>query len=155
VIKEFEFFHGVVFARLFHRGQQVVSIRAFDPESNAAYVVDDSIGIYVKYSSKRMTPWRFTFSPEHKREIERLRGSVPKVFIVLVCNDDGIACLSYSELKTVLNDQHETHQWISATRHKREMYSIEGSNGRLESKVGKDDFPNKIFCLDRKAASSI
>jgi hypothetical protein len=145
VIKEFEFFHGVVFARLLHGTQRLVSIRAFDPESNAAYVVDDSIGIYIKYSSKRMTPWSFTFSPEHKREIEQLRASIPKVFVVLVCNDDGVVCLSDAELKTILDDQAESHQWVSATRHKREMYSVEGSKGRLESKVGKDDFPNKLF----------
>ena len=145
MIKEFEFFHGVVFARLLHGTQRLVSIRAFDPNSNAAYVVDDSIGIYIKYSSKRLTPWRFTFSPEHKREIENLRSSKPRVFVVLVCNDDGIVCLTYSELNTILDDQHENHQWISASRHKREMYSIEGSNGRLEFKVGKDDFPNKLF----------
>jgi hypothetical protein len=145
VIKEFEFFHGIVFARLLHGTQRLVSIRAFDPESNAAYVVDDSIGIYIKYSSKRMTPWRFTFSPEHQREIEQLRGSITKVFIVLVCNDDGVVCLNYAELKTLLDDQDENHQWISATRRKREMYSIEGSNGRLEFKVGKADFPDKLF----------
>jgi len=145
VIKEFEFFHGVVFSRLLHGTQRLVSIRAFHPESNAAYVVDDSIGIYIKYSSKRMTPWRFTFSADHRKEIEKLRASMPKVFVVLVCNDDGVVCLSHAELKTILDDQDESHQWMSATRHKREMYSIEGSNGRLECKVGKDDFPNKLF----------
>ena len=145
MIKEFEFFHGVVFSRLLHGTQRLVSIRAFHPESNAAYVVDDSIGIYIKYSSKRMTPWRFTFSPDHRKEIEKLRASMPKVFVVLVCNDDGVVCLSHAELKTILDDQDESHQWMSATRHKREMYSIEGSNGRLECKVGKDDFPNKLF----------
>jgi len=145
VIKEFEFFHGVVFARLLHGTRRLVSIRAFDPDSNAAYVVDDSIGVYIKYSSKRMTPWRFTFSPEHKDEIQQLCASIAKVFIVLVCNDDGVVCLSYNEFKKILNDQCKGHQWVSATRHKREMYSIEGSNGHLESKVGKDDFPNKLF----------
>jgi hypothetical protein len=145
VIKEFEFFHGVVFARLLHGTRRLVSIKAFDPESNASYVVDGSIGIYIKYSSKRLTPWRFTFSPEHKQEVEQMRASMPNVFVVLVCNDDGVVCLSYDELKTILDDEHQNHQWISATRHKRQMYSIEGSSGRLEFKVGKDDFPNKLF----------
>lgn len=145
MIKEFEFFHGVVFTRLLHGTQCQVSIKAFNPTSNASYVVDDTLGIYIKYSSKRMTPWRFTFSPEHKTEIELLRASMPKVFIVLVCNDDGVVCLSYDELKRILNDQQEGFQWISATRHKREMYSIEGSDGRLEFKVGKNDFPKKLF----------
>jgi hypothetical protein len=145
VIKEFEFFHGVVFARILHGTQRLVSIRAFEPSSNASYVLNDTIGIYIKYSSKRMTPWRFTFSPEHKREIEKLCASVPKIFVALVCNDDGVVCLSYAELKTVLDDHRENHQWISAIRHRREMYSIEGSDGSLEFKVGKNDFPGKLF----------
>lgn len=148
MIKEFEFFHGVVFARLLHGTQRLVSIRAFNPNSNAAYVVDNTIGIYIKYSSKRMTPWRFTFSPEHRTEIEQLRASMLEVFVVLVCSDDGVVCLSYDELKRILSDQDAGHQWISATRHKREMYSIEGSSGRLEFKVGKDDFPSKLFAAD-------
>jgi hypothetical protein len=122
-----------------------VSIRAFDPGSNSAYILDDSIGIYIKYSSKRMTPWRFTFSPQHSAEIEKLRASTPEIFGVLVCNDEGVVCLSHAELKTVLDDRDENHQWISATRHKREMYSVEGSDGRLRLKVGANDFPRKLF----------
>ena len=145
MIKEFEFFHGVVFTRLLHGTQRPVSIQAFKPTSNASYVVDDTVGIYIKYSSKQMTPWRFTFSQTHKTEIDLLRANMPNVFIVLVCNDDGVVCLSYDELKRIMSDQQEGFQWISATRHKREMYSIEGSDGRLEFKVGKNDFPKKLF----------
>ena len=44
---------------------------------------------------------------------------------MLVCNDDGVVCLSHDELERILDDQEEGFQWISATRHKREMYSIE------------------------------
>jgi hypothetical protein len=145
VIKEFEFFHGVVFARILHGTQRLVSIKAFEPSSNASYVLDDKIGIYIKYSAKRMTPWRFTFSQQHRTEIKQLHASIPNVFIALVCNDDGVVCLSYNELEGILDDQQEGFQWISATRHKREMYSIEGSDGRLEFKVGKNDFPAKLF----------
>jgi hypothetical protein len=145
VIKEFEFFHGVVFARILHGTQRLVSLRAFEPSSNASYVLNDKIGIYIKYSSKRMTPWRFTFSQEHKMEIKMLRASIPNVFIVLVCNDDGVVCLSHNELERILGDQEKGFQWISATRRKREMYSIEGSDGRLEFRVGKNDFPAKLF----------
>jgi hypothetical protein len=145
VIKEFEFFHGVVFARILHGMQRLVSIRAFEPSSNASYVLDDKIGIYIKYSSKRITPWRFTFSKDHGSEIESLKAGVPRVFILLVCNDDGVVCLSYQELKQILNDPGDRFQWVSATRHKREMYSVRGSDGSLEFKVGKKDFPEKLF----------
>lgn len=145
MIKEFEFFHGLVFARILHATQRPLSIRPFGSTSNASYVVNDFVGIYIKYSSKRMTPWRFTFTKEHQDEIEVLKKSFNRVFLILVCNDDGIVCLSYSELKKILDSHHDPIEWISATRHKREMYGVKGSNGTLDFKIGKSDFPEKMF----------
>lgn len=145
MIKEFEFFHGLVFARILHRTQQTLSIKLFQSSSNASYILNETTGVYVKYSSKRMTPWRFTFRSEHQAEIDLLKANFDKVFLLLVCNDDGVVCLSYSELKQLLDNQHEPIEWISATRHKREMYAVKGSNGELDFKVGKIDFPEKLF----------
>ncbi len=145
MIKEFEFFHGLVFARILHGTQCPLYIRTFQSVSNASYVVNDTIGIYIKYSAKRMTPWRFTFMKDHQEELDLLKSNFKNVFLVLVCNDDGVVCLSYSELTKILDNQHDPIEWISATRHKREMYSVRGSNGELDFKIGQNDFPEKIF----------
>jgi hypothetical protein len=145
MINEFEFYHGVVFARIIHGTQRPLYVRPFQSTSNASYIVNDTIGIYIKYSSKRMTPWHFTFMKEHQDEIDLLKANLTNVFLVLVCNDDGVVCLGYSELKSILDDQHDSIEWISATRHKREMYSVKGSNGELNFKIGQNDFPEKIF----------
>lgn len=145
MIKEFEFFHGVVFARILHGTQRPFSVRTFQSVSNASYVVNDTTGIYIKYSAKRMTPWHFTFKKDHQEEIDLLKANFKRVFLLLVCNDDGVVCLSYSELKQILDDQHDPIEWISATRHKRTMYSVKGSNGKLNFKIGQGDFPEKLF----------
>ena len=145
MIKEFEFFHGVVFARILHGTRHAVSLKPFQSESNASYVVNEAIGIYIKYSSKRMTPWRFTFLKQHQAEIDSLKSAVKNVFLILVCNDDGVLCLSYSELKQILDSQHGSFEWISATRHKREMYAVKGSDGELNFKIGQNEFPKKLF----------
>lgn len=145
MIKEFEFFHGVVFARILHGTQRAASLKPFRSASNASYVINETIGIYIKYSSKRMTPWRFTFLKEHQAEIDLLKSSFKNVFLVLVCNDDGVLCLSYAELKQILDSQHGSIEWISATRHKREMYAVKGSDGELDFKIGQNDFPKKLF----------
>ena len=145
MIRDFEFFHGVVVARILHGTQRPLSIRPFQSVSNASYVVNDTVGIYIKYSSKRMTPWRFTFSKRHQQEIDLMKASFKQVFLVLVCNDDGIVCLNYSELKQILDNQHEPIEWISAARHKREMYLVKGSTGELDFKIGQSDFPEKLF----------
>jgi hypothetical protein len=145
MIKEFEFFHGLVFARILHRTQPALSLKLFQSGSNASYVLNGTTAVYIKYSSKRMTPWRFTFRNEHQAEIDLLKSKFDRVFLLLVCNDDGVVCLSYSELKQLLDNQHEPIEWISATRHKREMYAVKGSNGELDFKIGKNDFPEKLF----------
>ncbi len=148
MIKEFEFFHGLVFARILHGTQRPLSIKPFQGGSNAAYVLNEKIGIYIKYSGGRMTPWRFSFKREHQLEIEQMKKGLKEVFLLLVCNDDGVVCLNYSELKQILDDQHDAIEWISATRHKREMYAVKGSDGKLGFKVGPNDFPEKLFNAD-------
>lgn len=148
MIREFEFFHGLVFARILHGIKNPISITSFPTESNASYIINEKIGIYIKYSSKRLTPWRFTFKKEHQEEIEMMRQSLKDVFLILVCNNDGIVCLSYPELKQILDDQVEDIEWISATRRKHEMYAIKGSNGKLDFKIGPNDFPEKIFDIN-------
>lgn len=145
MIKDFEFFHGLVFARILHATQRSLSLRPFQSLSNCSYIVNETIGIYIKYSSKRMTPWRFTFLKEHQDEIELMRNDGLKVYLVLVCNDDGIVCLNHSELKQILDSQHAPIEWISATRHKREMYAVKGSDGELDCKIGQNEFPAKLF----------
>ena len=145
MIKEFEFFHGLVFARILHRTQPALSLKLFQSGSNASYVLNGTTAIYIKYSSKRMTPWRFTFRSEHQAEIDLLKSKFDKVFLLLVCNDDGVVCLSYTELRQLIDNQHEPIEWISATRHKREMYAVKGSNGELDFKIGKNDVPEKLF----------
>lgn len=145
MIRDFEFYHGLVFARILHATQRPLSIRPFQSASNSSYVVNDTIGIFIKYSSKRMTPWRFTFMVEHQKEIDLLKAHYEKVFLVLVCSDDGVVCLSYAELKQIFDNQHDPIEWISATRHKREMYLVKGSNGELDFKIGQSEFPNKLF----------
>jgi hypothetical protein len=98
---------GLVFARILHGTQRPLSLRPFQSVSNAAYVANDTVGIYIKHSAKRMTPWRFTFMKEHQEEIDLLKSNLAKVFLVLVCGDDGVACLSFSELKQLLDNQHD------------------------------------------------
>ncbi len=148
MIKEFEFFHGLVFARILHGTQRPLSIRPLSSGSNAAYIVNEKIGIYIKYSGKRMTPWRFSFKKEHQEEIEFMKKSLKEVFLLLVCNDDGIVCLNYTELKQILDNQINNIEWISATRHKSEMYAVKGSDGELGFKIGLNDFPEKIFNIN-------
>src|ERR1700674_4542770 len=144
MINEFEFYHGVAFARMLHVVQKELAIKPYSPSDNAAYVVNGSIGIYIKYSAKRLSPWRFSFQQRHRDRIAEMKRNVGDVFVLLVCNDDGVVILTFDEFKQVLNEAEEGTEWISATRNRRQMYSIKGSDGNLGFKVGKDEFLEKL-----------
>lgn len=145
MIKEFEFFHGLVFARILHATQRPISIEPFPSPSNASYVINKEVGIYIKYSSKRMSPWRFSFMAEHQEEIVEMKKYYNTVVLVLVCNDDGIVCLNYQEIRKILDEQIDPVEWVSVSRNPREMYSVKGSNGELDFKIGANEFPKKLF----------
>jgi hypothetical protein len=145
MLKEFEFYHGIVFARMLHGLEKEVSLKPYPSKDNASYVVNGKIGIYIKFSTKRLSPWRFSFQKRHEEEILEMKQKIGEVFLLLVCHDDGIVTLDFEEFKKILNEGHGEFEWISAARNRREMYSINGSDGKLEFKIGKDDFPRKIF----------
>jgi hypothetical protein len=142
---DFAQFHGILLTRIVHASTDSVSIRLFAIDSNSSYVINDTIGLYVKYCAKRMSPWRFSFSTKHHNEIEALHKHCLKSFIVLICNNDGIACLCYDEFRQVIDLNHHGTESIRVARPPRSMYSISGTDGKVRFKIGDSDFPRRLF----------
>ncbi|NMH28720.1 hypothetical protein [Flavobacterium silvaticum] len=148
MIKEFEFYHGVVLSKLVHYDGNEVKIKLYPSPTNASYILNNNIGLYIKHSTKRMSPWRFTFQRDHQDEIAEMAKRQSEMFLLLVCGEDGIVVLNFQELKVILDHFHQETEWISATRTKNTEYTIKGSDGKLKYKVGKKDFPRKIFSMN-------
>lgn len=145
MIKEYEFYHGVVLARLIHGSKKPLCINKYPTPDNASYVIGEKAGIYIKYSSKRMSPWRFTFLKEHQDLILEMKILLDEVFVIFVCHDNGIACLSYKEFKLLLDENHGRIEWVSIYRGPREKYEVNGQDGKLPNKIGDSDYPTKIL----------
>jgi len=158
MIKEFEIYHGVVFARLINASQATLCMASYRPENNASYCLKNgnrTAGLYIKHSSKRLSPWRYTFLQEHQDEISQMKAEFGEVFVVLVCGKNGIVVLNYAELKSILDHNHESAEWVSVARGKRQMYTVKGTDGALDFKVGEKDFPRKILdylCVETTSA---
>ena len=142
--REFEFFHGLALCKLIHFNK-IHSIKLYLTKSNSSYVLNGDIGVFIKYSTKRLSPWRFSFLKEHQDEIRQMKEKLMRVFVLLVCNTDGVVCLEYGEMKKILDEEHEEIEWISASRKRREHYVVNGSDGKLKFRIGPGDFPKKIF----------
>ena len=107
----FEFYHGAVLAKLLYKGTEL-KIKAFPSDGNCTFSINNKIGLYIKYSKKRMTPWVFTFKKKHQEEFQILSELHKKTFLALVCGDDGIACLEYDQFKKIFHTNVDDFEWI-------------------------------------------
>jgi len=94
-------------------------------------------GIYVKHSTKRMSPWRFTFTIEQAADLLDLEVKYPDSFMMFVCGDDGIVTLSFAELHDIVDFQQSDNAWVSITRPPRSQYAVAGNKGELDRKVAR------------------
>ena len=137
MIDKQEYYHGAAIIRLLEdeRCQKV-------QKHNLGYTVNDESLIFLKYSTKSRSPWRFSFSSDEIERLNSLANSFRKIIIVLICGGDGICTISWQEAAGLLaNDA----GWISAKRNFNEQYGIAGSQGKLKGKVSLREWPSIVF----------
>jgi len=142
-VNTIDFFHGAILLKIINNGP--TRLKRYQ-RNNSSYIIDEELGIYCKYSQKRISPWVFSFSEKHVAEIKKFQSNIESIFIALLCNDNGICCLNFQEFCTLLSIENKNFpKWIKASRLKGEKYSVSGSDGKLKYKIGNSDFPNKIY----------
>jgi len=152
-------YHGAVFKELIEGLSNIENSIYYSitptNESRSGYVIEVisrnqpnsqpiKLGLFIKHSTKRRTPWRYSFQYVHQLEMDLLRDECDEVFLVLVPGDDGIASVNYSTLKEILDENYEEVEWVSLSRKPNQSYRIAGTDGRLESTLAKNTFPNLI-----------
>lgn len=139
----YTFFHGSALVRLIH-DSRTYSVKLY--RGNNCYLVNEKSCIYLKHSTKRISPWSFTFQREHMVEIASLCNQNKNLFVVLICSDDGVCCLSYDELAQVIFfGSISQSKFVRVSRSPREKYAVSGSDGKLKHKIGDNDFPGKVL----------
>jgi hypothetical protein len=145
MIRKVEYYHGAVLARLVRAEEQRAIAIRLHPGCRSAYVLDERIALYVKYSTNRLSPWTFAFGVDHQAEIARLQDEFREVLVALVCGLDGVACLRGFEYQRVLDDDPRSGEWIRVARSPRQKYAVTGSDQRQVFKVGDNEFPAKVY----------
>ena len=138
---DLEKYHGLVILKIIRATQSSIS---FAKKNSNSYIINKNVGLYIKYSSKRLSPWTFTFKKEHQDEILSLKKEYKKIFICLVCHNDGVVCLNFNDLKLILDHNH-SDEWVRVSRRPGKKYSISGSDGKLKNKKGNSEFPKIIL----------
>tara|TARA_B110000503_G_scaffold127549_1_gene197429 strand:+ start:420 stop:935 length:516 start_codon:yes stop_codon:yes gene_type:complete len=155
-IRQEERHHGVVILRLMReisnempsarfavntgRGRSSYSIkgRVLDTEG---VPLEFAIGLFIKSSNKRLSPWSYSFHKSHQDELLELKRRHGEAFIVFVNGDDGIACVDFDVFKKILDETHEEQEWVRISRKPKQNYRVAGNDGRLDKPLPRNSFP--------------
>lgn len=147
MIPELDRFHGVVLRQLLVGCGRRVTVGAIDPAGRVDSFAFERAAFQVKYSSKRLSPWRFTIPREHFVELRALRMAFDPVWIFLVCGTDGVVGISLEELEEIGLLPDAAASWVSVSRDRNAMYRVAGPLGKLgyAKRRGVHDFLEKVL----------
>jgi hypothetical protein len=137
MIDKQEYYHGAAIIRLLE-DERCQKLR----QHNLGYMVNDESFIFLKYSTKSRSPWRFSFSSDEIERLNSLADSFKKIILALICGGDGICAISWQEATGLLTND---AGWISAKRNFNEQYAVAGSQGKLKGKVSLREWPAIVF----------
>jgi len=133
---EYEFYQGLVLRQLVTESELSLILRPFVREGRInAYVINGKIGVFIKHSAKRMSPWRFTFNLDQVSDLLDLEAKSLQSFVVFVCGDDGLVTLNVAVLYQIVSFQESERAWVRIERKPRSQYSVAGNKEEISQKV--------------------
>jgi hypothetical protein len=135
---EYQFYHGALLHEIvLSAGCEIrIMLRDFHGRPDA-FVINGKIGLLIKHSSARLTPWLFTFAKENVAELLSLRAETKVCFIGLVCDEDGFVCVRDSQLIGILMPGPSELVSVRVDRRPRRMYRVSSSGNSIDGKLAK------------------
>ncbi len=138
MIGKFGFYHGAAVTKILEH-EKCLAVRK---KGLLGYIVNDNIFVFLKYTARAGTPWRFTFDQEDVDRCKNMTYEFKEVFVGLVCAGDGVCALRWSEVQGLLEDK---PGWISVKRRHREQYAVAGSVSEHDGKISLNRWPEVMF----------
>jgi hypothetical protein len=127
-IKKQEFYEGAALYQI-ACGCAAAHIRHEPP----FFRLNDLVLVLMKYSTRKRSPWGFTFTPAEQTRLQAKAGECD-IVLGLICGADGIAALRYDAYMTIAGHSASALH-IACYRRHGEHYEIKGPDGKLEGKV--------------------
>lgn len=127
MIDKLHYYHGAAIVSLLENENFSVSRKGL-----LGYVVNNKVFIFVKYTTKSRSPWRFSFDQEDIDRCSKMAAEYNSVVIGLVCGGDGICAINWSEAQMLLGVK---PGWISTKRKHNESYGVAGSASKFKGKI--------------------
>lgn len=129
---------------------QIVEHQSFKALNRAStkyghYLVNTDRHVFVKYRTKRKSPWQFTIQPDEIKALRAAVGSGNYVYLCLVCGQTTVCALRKGEIGTLLDLTKARPQWIRVEVPPGGSCHISGSKSSLRRTVPHNAFPEKVF----------
>ena len=131
MIPDIDRYHGIVLRQLVVASKRPLVIQLADNSGRVdCYRVGD-VAIQIKHSSKRLSPWQFTFSAEQMSELASLAETHRNAWSLLVCGPDGVLALSLGQLRRAVGQLTEGTASIRVHRARNSMFRVSASSEEL------------------------
>lgn len=152
MIADLDRYQGAVIRQLLVVSAKALHLGAVSTSGRVDAFFVEQGAFQVKHSSKRLSPWQFTYMEENLQELAQLEASYSPVWVLLVCGQDGIVGLSLEELRTVIRTNEQGDASIRVKRGKNSMYRVSGASGELSraKPKGVDEFISKVLRLSEE-----
>jgi hypothetical protein len=137
MIDKADFYHGAALATAL-TDSRCIDIARWPP----GYLVNESVWVLLKYTTKGGSPWQFTFTAEDVARLEHCPDEADRVVQALVCGGDGICTIS---AETALELLEGAAGGVSVRRKFHGWYGVSGPAGKLEKKVAPRRWPQILF----------
>lgn len=131
MIPDLDLYQGAVLRQLLVAQQRRIRIGVADLTGRTDSFFFDRAAFQIKHSSKRLSPWHFTYSTENLAELSTLRRHYNPVWLFLVCGKDGVVGLSLGEFKSITQVGKAGAAWVRVSRSRNSMYRVGGALGDL------------------------
>lgn len=133
---EYEIYQGVALRQIIGGAKSAVCLSPFRKRGRvSAFVLNGTIGVFVKHSSKRMSPWHFTFHRQHVLDLKKLEAACRGSYMIFVCGFDGLVAIDASCLHELVSFEETEQAWVRIERKPRSMYGLSGNRADLKHKL--------------------
>ena len=132
MISEFEYYHGVALRSIIATSPAAVSIATSDFAGRVnSYLINGRVGVHIKHSTKRLSPWQFSFTLPQLQELLDLKRTAKFVWLVLVCGPDGVVAVSLKDFASITEARAGGAVPLRIDRGRNRMYRVSGNAGAL------------------------
>jgi hypothetical protein len=154
---EYQFYHGALLHELIINCPGAILIELADVSGRRnCYLIQGQVGLLIKHSSARLSPWTFSFSKDNFSELHDLRTRTRVCFVGLTCGDDGFVCVRDRDFVQIATPTEGEMVSIRVERRPRKMYRVSSSGNALDRKIGRgvSDIVQELGLSQVKGAGS-